>query len=361
MPVYPKKTRGRDKWTVTIWHRGKRQDWTITGSKADAEAFEARKRVGFEVHAPGEIRTAPSFYDFCVSRYRPHAESHLKASTWHVRTYQLATLQEFFGPMRLTRITTEDVERYKNWRTERGAKPVTINNELAVLQAVRSFARHIGVPVGDFNVMHLPVRGRGRVTFWTTKQVAALYAKCDKLSPDILPLVVFIANTGCRKGEALALTWPHVDLKRRMIHFWPSDEWQPKDNEPREVPMSDSLAALLKRRRKVGMFVFPANHGDRYAEWPRRAFDRARRAAKLRGGPHTLRHTYATHFLQRVPDLYLLSKVLGHSHERTTKLYAHLLPDHLAKARNAVDFSLDLLRNRIPNRVRAANGRDEEE
>jgi hypothetical protein len=39
-----------------------------------------------------------------------------------------------------------------------------------------------------------------------------------------------------------------------------------------------------------------------------------------------------------VPDLFLLAHVLGHSHQRVTELYAHLLPDHLARARNAVNL-----------------------
>jgi len=36
--------------------------------------------------------------------------------------------------------------------------------------------------------------------------------------------------------------------------------------------------------------------------------------------------------------LFLLAHVLGHSHQRVTELYAHLLPDHLARARNAVNL-----------------------
>ncbi len=51
-----------------------------------------------------------------------------------------------------------------------------------------------------------------------------------------------------------------------------------------------------------------------------------------------MRHTFASHFLQKVPDLFLLAQVLGHSHQRLTELYAHLLPDHLARARNAVNL-----------------------
>jgi hypothetical protein len=41
-------------------------------------------------------------------------------------------------------------------------------------------------------------------------------------------------------------------------------------------------------------------------------------------------------FLARCPDIYLLAQVLGHSDVAVTRLYAHLLPDHLARARNVV-------------------------
>ena len=85
-------------------------------------------------------------------------------------------------------------------------------------------------------------------------------------------------------------------------------------------------------------WVFTSERGTRFAYWPQRAFDRARTAAGLRGGPHTCRHTFATHFLQRKPDLFLLAKLLGHSQAYVTELYAHLLPDHLATARNVVSL-----------------------
>jgi len=84
--------------------------------------------------------------------------------------------------------------------------------------------------------------------------------------------------------------------------------------------------------------VFSTRDGNRCAFWPKLQFDRARKAAGLKGGPHTLRHTFASHFLKQVPDLFLLARVLGHSDTRVTKLYAHVLPEHLARARNAVRF-----------------------
>jgi len=74
------------------------------------------------------------------------------------------------------------------------------------------------------------------------------------------------------------------------------------------------------------------------AYWPERKFNRAQTKAKLKGGPHTLRHTFSSHFLATQPDLFLLARVLGHSDVAVTKIYSHLLPDHLARARNAVSI-----------------------
>ena len=82
--------------------------------------------------------------------------------------------------------------------------------------------------------------------------------------------------------------------------------------------------------------------GHKYAYWPQRKFDRARKAAGLIGGPHTLRHTYATHLVLKTRDLFLVGRILGHTHTRVTELYADLLPDHLDIARDAIDFAPDV-------------------
>jgi len=149
MPVYRK---GKATWRVRIFHKGKRRDWLVHGTKADTEAFEARKRVQLEAGEPVDVRVAPTFSDFCVSRYKPHAEMHLKASTWSVRVYQIATLIEQFGLLRLTEISPEQIDLFKRKRTREGARAITVNNELAVLQAVLSFARSIGVPAAHLKL-----------------------------------------------------------------------------------------------------------------------------------------------------------------------------------------------------------------
>ena len=153
-----------------------------------------------------------------------------------------------------------------------------------------------------------------------------------------------------------------------IIRIEPSEEWRPKDNEPREIPISSELLPFLEPRRSGHRYLFTNRKGERYVFWPQRAFDRARKAAGVQegcsdcrltkdeagewidavacskhgieGGPHTTRHTFASHFLAGCPDLFLLAKILGHSTSYVTELYGHLLPDHLQRARNVVKFGL---------------------
>ncbi|MBK7074611.1 MAG: site-specific integrase [Myxococcales bacterium] len=169
--------------------------------------------------------------------------------------------------------------------------------------------------------------------------MTALLKACADLEPRLLPLVLLIANTGCRNGEALALTWDNVDLEGGFVRFWPSEEWQPKNDKPREVPISDALLPWLRGPRHHPNWVFPSRAGSRFAFWPMLQWTRVRDAAGLTGGVHQLRHTFASHFLADQPDLVLLAEVLGHSDVAVTRLYKHMLPDHLARARNVVNFA----------------------
>ena len=436
MPIRPRPDRGPNAWGVRLQIApGKRREWVVHGTKGEAKTFEAKKKVELAEGKPEAAhRVAPTFLVFCAETYVPHAKTYLRASTWDVRKYQVATLCEHFGTKKLTELTTDDVEQYAAKRKAAGNQATTINGELRRFGTILRYARSKGYPCASPTIKELPEIGRRRVWWWSLGEIEQLYAAVARLDPDLLGIVVFLINTGCRPGEALALEQHHVDLARGMITIEPNEEWQPKDNEPREIPISDGLRPWLERAKGNGSrFVF-ARPGTtaRWKKWPKHRFNRCRRAAGhaedcalwtrvrpapppsdltgrvleavrarptasaaaiaeelgaevnaikstlrrlteagrikvtgstrsarrevvgeapaaargctcgakgLRGGPYTTRHTFASHFLKAQPDLFLLAKVMGHDEVKVTKLYAHLLPEHLAAARNAVNIA----------------------
>jgi integrase len=272
-----------------------------------------------------------------VTTYMERARVRLRPRTWSNRRSVLRQICAELGERPLTAITRGELQAYVERRLER-VKPVSINTELRAYKALANWWREQGL---DAIAPPRPLRERPalRVRSWSPAQVAKLMFACQELAPAIAPIVFLLANTGLRCGEALALRWERVDLSRRLIGVWPSSEWCTKSGRPREVPINDELIELLRALPRRSPYVFATKRGARYARWPQRAFDRAREAAGLRGGPHTLRHSYATEFLARGGSLAMLAQILGHSDERVTRIYAHLRPDHLQAARNLVRFS----------------------
>ena len=53
---------------------------------------------------------------------------------------------------------------------------------------------------------------------------------------------------------------------------------------------------------------------------------------------HTLRHTFASHFIMAGGNILTLQKILGHSDVKMTMIYAHLAPDYLGQEMERVSF-----------------------
>lgn len=332
MPIYPGPRQAT--WRVIVHCHGKNRERSFSGTKAEAREAEAMFRIELGA-VEADRQRSPTLNDFCRLVYIPHAETHLKRSTWwKVRRYQVTTLRAHIGTVQLTKIDDMSIGAFKRARLADGAKPSTINNELRVLGTIMRHAIATKYRCADPKIRRLPVRGDPRVKVWTAVEVNRLYAACATEGPEILPMLVFMMNTGVRKGEACAAEWSWIDEAAGLLRIPSNEHWQPKDGEARDAPISAEVIAAIPR--KHDRWIFPAAHGGAYKGFPEETFRRVRRAAGVAGSPHRSRHTYASHFLARVPDMKLLAEVLGHSDTRVTELYSHLLPGHLDRAKNAV-------------------------
>ena len=143
-----------------------------------------------------------------------------------------------------------------------------------------------------------------------------------------------IYSCGLRLSEGLNLEVGHIDAERLLLHIRGG-----KGNADRYVPLPQRTLQLLRELWKTHRhptLLFPAKGhnglGAPTATEPmcrstlQRAFRLALHASGVKKDAHihTLRHSYATHLLERGENLRQIQANLGHSSPTVTALYTHL-------------------------------------
>ena len=107
----------------------------------------------------------------------------------------------------------------------------------------------------------------------------------------------------------------------------------------------DGCYWLYWRWKNPKVYLFPSTDGHRGVErpisdktvWYAAKESAARAGIKKRIGPHTLRHSFATHLMEAGTDLRTIQLLMGHAHLEHTTLYLHLSHRHLHAAANPLD------------------------
>lgn len=138
-------------------------------------------------------------------------------------------------------------------------------------------------------------------------------------------LLILAYSTGVRRNELLSITLKDIDRKREVIKI------TGKGKKQREVPLPPKLLNLLEtyyRRYRPSLFLFEGPvPGKSYSA---ASITKIVKDATVKTGikknvsPHVLRHSFATHMLEKGVNLKRLQLLLGHSSMKTTSVYLHL-------------------------------------
>jgi integrase len=240
---------------------------------------------------------------------------------------------------------------------DRGYATGTTNRIVIVLRHIFNLARKWRVP----GVTENPTAGINlapdvnRERFLSLEEAQRLIASIEQDENQVAArATTLLLLTGARRNEITYAKWEYLDWEKRTLLVPLA-----KSGKPRSIALNAVALDLLRsiRSDNDSIYIFPSPvtgqpSASLYFPWQR---------IRVRAGLpdlrlHDLRHSFASFLVNKGVSLYVVQGLLGHAHTRYTQRYAHLTPDTLRDAAEAVGSVVaSAARSFAPNESRADN------
>jgi integrase/recombinase XerD len=181
-----------------------------------------------------------------------------------------------------------------------------------------------------------PLKKRKLPVVLSEKEIQLILSNLGNLKHKALLSPIY--SCGLRVGEALNLKINDLDSDRMLISVRNG-----KGEKDRMVPLASNVLKLLRtyyKQYQPSDYLFNgAEKGPYSATSIRNVLKRAvyKSYIKKNVTPHTLRHSYATHLLEKGTDLRYIQVILGHSSVKTTEIYTHVSTKNLQAIKSPIE------------------------
>lgn len=226
----------------------------------------------------------------------------------------------------LNRVTLPDILDYQNSLQEEGLAKSTQARKVASIRSLLSFANKAGfLPVNVGAAAEVPkVPNELAQRILTEAEVIRMIDNVVKTRDKVLLRLLY--STAIRVEEASTLQWKHLNEGVLTVHG--------KGEKTRFLKLSEATAEALETYRaeqngKEEEPIFVSQKGNHLSTV--QIWRIVKNAAKEAGitkdvSPHFLRHSHASHALDRGAPIHLVQAQLGHSSLATTSRYTHARP-----------------------------------
>mgnify|MGYP000706260048 FL=1 len=274
-----------------------------------------------------------------ISDFLSYLEVEANYSKNTINSYEndLNKFEEYYKNKDLLKITSKDIEKYI--QTLSDLAPTTVSHNISSLKTFYSyFLKQVRISNNPTDGIKSPKLGIHLPTYLTIDEVNKLLdiEVTDAFSSRNKAILELMYATGLRISEVISLEFKNIDYDECIIRV------MGKGSKERIVPVNDYAIRYLKEyidnyrpelvKNEINNYIFLNNHGRMLTR--QGIFKMIKNYAALKNikktiGPHTLRHTFATHLLENGADLRVIQELLGHSDISTTQIYTHLTKEAL--------------------------------
>lgn len=346
MPAYRDKQQWRWRCRVRLPRSGTTVRLSGTPTQNTKRAAEQDERVAIaraiehDIHPALAIPPAPTLADFAPT-FVDWCAGNCAGTTATNRARAMVCLCGPLGSLRLDEIDAAAIERYRAHARAQGFAPSSINAHTSTLRKALALARELG----QLHTQHTAIRALkiadGEAYYLPPPELERVFA-ASAGDHEHAAMVRTAARCGLRRGELLGLRPRDIDAAHAQLHVRQQvingEIRPPKGGRVRTIPLLPDVAAALAKLDMSGALVWPGRGGlgalsiETVRSRLRATFSAAGISSPgQRIGWHTLRHTFASHLVQRGCPLQVVQVLLGHSQITTTMRYAHLAPTSAAQ------------------------------
>ena len=238
--------------------------------------------------------------------------------------------------LKLKDIKEENINKYISYLFELNLKSSSVNRKISSIKSLYMFLVKKNIlknsPVNEI----ISPKQEKYLPFSMSEDEVDKLLNSPKLSNKIekrdKAMIEMLYATGMRISELVNLKITDIDTQRCVVKVLG------KGSKERLIPFGEAAleslnAYLSDREESSSKEIFLSNRRtkiSRIAFWHRIKLYLSRENLKNSISPHTLRHAFATHLLNRGADLRSVQLLLGHSDLSTTQIYTHIAKQRLS-------------------------------